>query len=131
MVESLWLLFADNLSLTLEVANHLLLLGVDAEYGNTLIKALLRKGVYLLELRIPVFIVLQRLGLDKGAFLETTHSHHLTDMVVRNVYTALFENLSNLRCRQADPPNGIVLWESGRMSLHDVIEHFKQDRILV
>ena len=63
MVESLWLLFADNLSRAFEVANHLLFLSVDAEYRNTLFKALLCKDVYLLELRIPVFIVLQRLGL--------------------------------------------------------------------
>lgn len=131
MVESLWMSFADNLSRTLEVANHLLLLGVNAKYRNTLVKSLLRKGVYLTKLRIPVLVLLQRLGLDKGAFLETTRSHHLTDMIVRNVYTALFEYLSNLRCGQADPLDGIVLWEPGRISLYNVVEHFKQDRLLV
>lgn len=82
------------------------------------------QGVNLLELRIPVLIILQSLGLDKGVFLETTRSHHLTDMKVRNVYTALIENLFNLSCGQTDPPDGIVLWESNRMSLYDVVVHF-------
>ena len=83
------------------------------------------------ELRIPVHVILQRLGLDKGTLLKTTRSHHLADMIVRNVYTALFENLSDLRCGQTYPPDGIVLRESCRVSLYDVVAHFKQDRLLV
>lgn len=70
MVESLWMPLADDLPGTLEVANHLMLFGIDAEHRNSLAEALLRKGVYLPELRVPVLVVLQRPGLEKERFLK-------------------------------------------------------------
>ena len=131
MVKSLWQLFAEHLPATLEIAYHLLLLRVYAKHRKPLVKASLSKGGNLLELCVSVLDLFQCLGLDEGAFFETTRSCHLADVIVRNVYTALFENLSNLSRSQADPPDGIVLWESGRMSLYDVVEHFEQYRFLV
>ena len=79
--------------------------GVHTEYWYPLILVLLSKTGNLLELRIPVFHVLERLGLDEGVFFETSRSDHLADVIVRNVYAVLFKSPSNLRCVQAYPPD--------------------------
>ena len=96
MVERLWCALTQDLATTFEVANHLFFLGVNTEYGDFLVKALINNSSNLSKLCVPVLYVLECLELDKRTLLKAAHFYHLADVVVRNAYIMFFQFFPNL-----------------------------------
>ena len=97
VVESLGRGRAVHLAVPLEVADHLLLLGVHADDGDSRLEAGPLSRVNLHELGIPVLRLAQRQALDERPAPEPRSGKHLPDDIVGHVVPALKEQSSYLR----------------------------------
>lgn len=123
VVGTLWLSVADDLAVTLEVSDRLLLFGVNANYRNTLAGTFVHKHADFPELGIPVFRLTNREGLGKGSFAKTLGANHLLDNVTAHIDPSVTEFPDYLRDVDVKPDHVLILRKSHHVFLLNLPEH--------
>ena len=113
---------AVHLPVTLEIANHLFLLGVDADDGDSELQTGGLGLVYLPELRVSVRDHIQRDAFGERPLFEAGGLEHLLHQV-RGHFEPPFEKLApDLRHAYVEPHRALVLRETGHVVGDDVLK---------
>ena len=122
VVKGLGLADSQDLSVSLEVSDKFLLLGVNADYRKI---DFCRSFTYVRnvqELRISVLDILHRKVLCKGAPAEPQLLKYLPDNIFRYLLAFLGNLSGNLRCAHGYPDDTLVLRQSGSSWPNDEVE---------
>ena len=110
----------QRLSITLEVPQHLLLLGVNADDGEPYARGLRTNGGNLPELIVPVLYVLHGKVLIEGAFPKAEGIKDLSHEVAGDAASDSREFTHDLGDAQGYPHHILILREPSRMGLDDL-----------
>ena len=113
---------AVHLPVPLEVADHLLLLGVHADDGDSCLHAGGLRRVDLHKLGIPVLHFAQREALRERPPLEPRSHNHLPHDISGHVMPTLKELSANLRDADAEPDNAFILRKTRHVPGNNVVE---------
>ena len=113
---------AVNLPVTPEVADHLLLLGVNAEDGYSGLNASRFCSPNLLELGVPVLHLAQRQALAERPTLESCGREHPSDDMTGHVKSSLEELATDLRYAEACPDDILVLRKPRHVTGDNLLE---------
>lgn len=122
---------ARDRTLTLEVSNHLLLLGVNTEYWDVISFALRTKILDFLEQSVSILDILQSLILDKETILEAPCLLLLVDDVSGHLDSAFLEQVNDLKYRYSQPNDSIILWQSCCMRGNNLVKNIEVLRVLL
>ena len=131
MVEGLGRGSAVHLPATLEVADHLLLLGIDADDGDTRLDAAALSGANLHELGVPVLRLAQRQALGERPSPESRGLEHLPYYIFRHIMPTRKELTTNLLDTEVEPDDTLVLRKACQVAGDDVVEGRQPFRMLV
>ena len=113
---------AIDLPVTLEVADHLLLLGIHTEDGYSGIDAGRFRSSNLHELGIPVLRLAQRQAFEERPALESCGREHPSDDMTGHVESSLEELAADLRRTEANPDDILVLRKPGHVDGDNLLE---------
>lgn len=119
VVKGLGVPHAEGTTITLEVADEFLLLGIDAKNGES------KPGTFLTHVADVQELCVPFLGIPHGKVLEeltvakAKRLKYLTDMILRDFTSEVNHAPMYLRDRQRHPENILVLWQSCEMRLDD------------
>ena len=119
MVERLGLPHAEHLPVTFEVANQLLLLGINTQNGDTEFRTSLTNVSDMQELGVPFFGIPHRKVLEELAATEAKGLKYLTDIVFGDVASGSRHALLYLRDTEGYPEDVLVLGQSGEVRFND------------
>lgn len=122
VVESLGCGGAVHLPVPLEVADHLPLLGVHADNGDSCLDAGGFRRVNLHKLGIPVLHFAQREALRERPPLEPFSLDHLPHDIFGHFMSTLKEFAANLRNPDVEPDNAFILRKARHVSGNNVVE---------
>ena len=120
VVEGLEWPVGQRLAFPLEVSQHLLLLGVDADDRKSDGLGLFADGGDMLELLVPVLNLLHGKVLIEGTLPKIQGIKDLTDIVAGNVVSGLLQLVLYLRDTQGYPHDIFVLRQACRVRLDDL-----------
>lgn len=130
VVERLGRCGAKDLSGTLEIANHLLLLGVYADNGYAGLGTSLFHSINLRKLGIPVLHLAQRKALEECPLPESRVFEHLPYDVRRHDMALFKEHAADLLHAKSEPCDILVLREACHMTGNDVVKNSHPFRVL-
>jgi len=130
VVIGLWLTIGKGLSFSLEVPQHLLLLGVNANDGKSSHLRFFADGGDAPELFITVLDLLHRKVLIEGALPKAKGIKDLADKVAGDVVPHRGEFTHDLSYAQGDPHHILILREPRRMRLDDLHDGLRPLRML-
>ncbi len=122
VVEGLWRGRAVHLPVPLEVADHLLFLGVHADDGDSRLDAGGLCLVNLQELGVPVLNLAQRKAFAERPPLEPGTLHHLSHDIFGHVVSRFKKFTADLRNADVYPDDALVLRKSRHVPGNDAAE---------